>query len=340
MRAGGKETSSSFSLPTFPAPLAGVAGALARETGRLARGNNLYLGTSSWKYEGWIGQIYAEDNYRTRGRFSEKRFNEHCLEEYAHVFPSVCVDAGYYRFPTERYISGLAAQVPEGFRFCFKVTDEITVKKFPKLDRFGERAGEDNPNFLNARLFADAFLGPLEPHRERTGALIFEFSSFYPSHFERGRDFVAALDGFLGQLPDGWQYGVEVRNAGLLRPEYFDVLRAHGVAHVFNSWTRMPPVAEQMAMPGAFTADFFAARFLLRPGRMYQDAVSAFAPYSETKEKNPEAREAIKSLVARGVSAPTPRPSFVFVNNRLEGNSPNTIAAALDLPVDHDVPSR
>lgn len=305
--------------------------ALAQETGFLAREKNLFLGTSSWKYEGWLGQIYDEQRYLTRGKLSTKRFETECLEEYAEMFPSVCVDAGYYRFPSEKYLANLCAQVPEGFRLCYKVTDEITVKKFPKLERFGDRAGTDNDHFLNAKLFIDAFLGPLSPHRKKTGVLIFEFSAFYPTHFERLRDFIAALDGFLGQLPANWQYGVEVRNANLLRAEYFDVLHAHNVAHVFNSWTKMPPVDEQMQMPGAFTADFFAARFLLRPGRAYQQAVDSFQPYSETKEKNPEARAAIKALIKRGTAAPTPRPSYVFVNNRLEGNSPNTIAAALDL---------
>ena len=84
-------------------------------------------------------------------------------------------------------------------------------------------------------------------------------------------------------------------------------------------------------MPGAFTADFLAARFLLRPGRAYQQAVDSFQPYAETKEKNEEARTAIKTLIQRSKTSPTPRPSYLFVNNRLEGNSPNTIAAALDL---------
>ncbi|MFM8788831.1 MAG: DUF72 domain-containing protein, partial [Chthoniobacterales bacterium] len=314
--------------------------ALAWATSHLARESNLYLGTSSWKYEGWLGQIYDEQRYLTRGKLSTKRFETECLEEYAEIFPSVCVDAGYYRFPSEKYLANLCAQVPDGFRLSYKVTDEITVKKFPKLDRFGDRAGSDNEHFLNAKLFTDAFLGPLSPHRKKTGVLIFEFSAFYPTHFERLRDFIAALDEFLGQLPTNWQYAVEVRNTKLLRAEYFNVLHAHNVAHVFNSWTKMPPIEEQMTMPGAFTADFFAARFLLRPGRAYQQAVDSFQPYGETKEKNPEARAAIKALIKRGPAAPTPRPSYVFVNNRLEGNSPNTIAAALDLPVDRDVPSR
>jgi uncharacterized protein YecE (DUF72 family) len=320
-----------FSLNLQPSTSRALPAALACETSRLARESNLYLGTSSWKYEGWLGQIYDEQRYLTRGKLSTKRFETGCLEEYAEIFPSVCVDAGYYRFPSEKYLTNLGAQVPDGFRLSFKVTDEITVKKFPRLDRFGDRAGTDNAHFLDAKLFIDAFLGPLSPHRQKTGVLIFEFSAFYPTHFERLRDFIAALDAFLGQLPTNWQYGVEVRNAKLLRPEYFDVLRAHNVAHVFNSWTKMPPVDEQMAMPGAFTADFFAARFLLRPGRAYQQAVDSFQPYAETKEKNEEARAALRSLIKRSVTHPTARPSYAFVNNRLEGNSPNTIAAALDV---------
>jgi uncharacterized protein YecE (DUF72 family) len=304
---------------------------LTRATHDLARTSHLYLGTSSWKYEGWLGQIYDEQRYLTRGKLSHKRFETECLEEYAEVFPTVCVDAGYYRFPTEKYLTNLCAQVPDNFRLSFKVTDEITVKKFPRLDRFGDRAGSDNTNFLNAQLFIDAFLGPLSPHRQKTGVLIFEFSTFHPSHFPRLRDFLTPLDAFLAQLPPDWQYAIEIRNPNLLRPEYFDILRAHHIAHVFNSWTKMPPVEEQMQMPGAFTTDFFAARFLLRPGRAYQQAVESFQPYRETKETNEEARAALKSLITRSQTTPTPRPSYAFVNNRLEGNSPNTISAALDI---------
>jgi uncharacterized protein YecE (DUF72 family) len=303
---------------------------LAPATQRIVRQGNLYLGTSSWKYQGWLGQIYERERYLTRGRFSQKRFEAHCLEEYAEIFPTVCLDAGYYRFPSEQYLDKLCHQVPHDFRLCYKVTDEITVKKFPKLDRYGARSGLENENFLNAPLFREAFLGPLSRHQEKTGVLIFEFSSFSSKHFARLRDFIALLDQFLGQLPSDWQYGVEVRNAQLLRSEYFEVLRNHNVAHVFNSWTKMPPVEEQMQMPGAFTADFFAARFLLRPGRAYREAVEAFQPYGKTIECNPEARAALKSLIRRSTSTPTQRPSYALVNNRLEGNSPATIAAALE----------
>src|SRR5436305_4352944 len=60
----------------------------------------VYFGTSSWKYEGWLGSIYSEDRYRTRGRFSRKKFEAECLGEYAETFPAVCGDFSFYQFPS------------------------------------------------------------------------------------------------------------------------------------------------------------------------------------------------------------------------------------------------
>jgi uncharacterized protein YecE (DUF72 family) len=286
---------------------------------------NIYIGTSSWKYEGWMGQLYSPDRYSYRGKVAKSRFEAGCLEEYAEVFKTVCVDAGFYRFPEERYVEKLSNQVPYGFKLSFKVTDEITIKHFPKHARHGERAGKPNTNFLNAELFTKAFLSPLTPHREKIGVLMFEFGHLYKRDFEQGRDFIAALDSFFAELPTDWQYGVEIRNKEFLRAEYFEVLHRHGVTHVFNSWAAMPPAEEQMAMEGSFTADFFASRFLLKPGRKYDEAVQSFSPYESVQDPYPEGRQAIKELA----STKTQRPSFIFVNNRLEGNALGTIAASI-----------
>jgi uncharacterized protein YecE (DUF72 family) len=107
---------------------------------------DIYVGTSSWKYEGWLGQLYDPARYQYRGKLAKTRFESGCLEEYAETFKTVCVDAGFYRFPEERYIEKLAGQVPDGFRLSFKVTEEITVKHFPKHARYGRRAGIENIN--------------------------------------------------------------------------------------------------------------------------------------------------------------------------------------------------
>src|SRR5262245_29717867 len=115
----------------------------------------------------------------------------------------VCVDAAYYNFPSQKYLEGMVNQTPDDFVFGLKVTDAITIKKFPNLPRFGDQAGKANETFLNAELFTKAFLGPCEAVRSSIGLLMFQFSRFWLTDYEHGRDFVADLDKFLGQLPKG-----------------------------------------------------------------------------------------------------------------------------------------
>ncbi|MBK7998830.1 MAG: DUF72 domain-containing protein [Verrucomicrobia bacterium] len=302
----------------------------ARAAELAARG--VFIGTSSWKYEGWRGQLYDDARYVYRGKFARTRFERMCLAEYAEVFKTVCVDAAYYAFPRREYLEGLADQVPDDFRFGFKVTDEITTRKFPNLERFGAKAGQPNRDFLNADLFATAFLKPCEYIRPKIGVLMFEFSRFYPTDYEHGREFVADLDAFLGKLPKGWPYAVEMRNKHWLAPEYFECLARHGVTHVFNSWEAMPSVPEQMALPGSRpNPELVAARFLLKPGRKYEDAVKSFQPYDKTKEIYPEAREAGRALIQEGERYEPRRKTYIYVNNRLEGNALSTIEAMVGL---------
>jgi hypothetical protein len=93
----------------------------------------------------------------------------------------------------------------------------------------------------------------------------------------------------------------------------------------------MPSVSEQMAMPASRTnPERIAARFLLKPGRKYEDAVMAFQPYDSTKEINDDARKAAASLVAEGKQN-SRRKTFIYINNRLEGNALATIAAMFDI---------
>ena len=226
-------------------------------------------------------------------------------------------------------MDGYLSQVPSDFQMTIKVTEDITVRKFPNLPRYGRRAGQINDRFLDADLFITSFLGPLEPHKNQIGTLIFEFGHFHPGDWERGRQFVEALDHFFSQLPRGWNYSVEVRNPSLLQPEYFDVLRRHGVAHTFNSWSRMPSVGEQLQIPSSFTTEFTTARFLLKPGRNYEEAVKTFQPYAEATEPNLEARMALIDLLTTPAKPGRPTRRFLYVNNRLEGCALWTIYAAI-----------
>lgn len=314
-------------LPLFEEPLPPLAEKLAPKLKELA-GQGVLIGTSSWKYEGWMGQIYSEHRYMTRGRFSQKKFQSECLDEYAKVFPIVCGDFSFYQFPSPAYWSQLFHSAPQSLQFAFKAPEEVTAKRFAKHDRYGNRAGMENEMFLGAEQFRSGFLELLEPYRGQVAVIIFEFGTFAQASYESVEPFVADLDGFLGALPKEWRYAVEIRNPEYLGMAYWECLRRHGVAHVFNAWTRMPELERQTGMEGAYTADFVVARALLRHGRPYEEAVEKFSPYTRIQEVNPGARKGLKELIQR--SRAKQKPAFLFVNNRLEGNAPQTIEAILE----------
>ena len=171
------------------------------------------------------------------------------------------------------------------------------------------------------------FLDPFEGYRSKIGPIIFEFSTFHGHEFEHGRDFMNALDGFLSNLPRGWEYAVEIRNHNWLQPDYFAMLRSHGVAHVYTSWTRMPSLAEQLAIEESDTAEFMVSRLLLKPGRTYEQAVKAFYPYRLIQEENPDVRSSVKTMFERLMTKR--RRGWIYINNRLEGSAPMTIDAIL-----------
>src|SRR5205807_6406950 len=123
---------------------------LARRLSALAA-QNIYIGGSSWKYEGWLGQIYSRERYLSRGRFSRRIFESECLREYAETFPAVCGDFAFYQFPGDDFWRNLFRQVPETFRFAFKAPEQITCKVFPAHVRYGPQAGQQNEAFLDSR---------------------------------------------------------------------------------------------------------------------------------------------------------------------------------------------
>lgn len=139
---------------------------------RLASEHNLFLGTTSWRFPGWCGTLYDEDLYLWGKHFSQKRFEENCIGEYASVFRSVEIDSTYYAMPKIPVLKSLAEKVPDGFRFSFKVSDSITIKKYPAVSTFGNKAGKVNEYFLDDHLFKFGFLRPLELIREKVGSTL------------------------------------------------------------------------------------------------------------------------------------------------------------------------
>jgi hypothetical protein len=55
--------------------------------------------------------------------------------------------------------------------------------------------------------------------------------------------------------------------------------------------------------------------------------VNLFSPYREVQEPNQEVRNALRNLLIR--SKHRAEETYIFVNNRLEGNAPGTIEAVV-----------
>ncbi|MCK4577718.1 MAG: DUF72 domain-containing protein [Candidatus Marinimicrobia bacterium] len=258
---------------------------------------------------------------------SKKAFRNSCLREYARHFPAVGVDATFYRFPSQQQMERLADLTPPHFRFGTKVTEEITVYKYPTHPRYGERRGKINPNFLRADLFREQFHENVGPLGEKLGPMIFQFGSLPREIIDDGT-FLGRLEDFLAELPQGYRYATEIRNRQLFNDQYFDVLRRNGVAHVHTSWSWMPALAEQLAMAQSMTAAFFVMRLLTPPHMAYGDAVESFFPYTRIQRPQLETRQALQKELGRAIEKQFP--GYVFINNRLEGASPLTIEQVLD----------
>ena len=303
-----------FGPETLPAP--------SPEVVTLATGlpPTIRFGTSTWTYDGWSGDVYHR---RYRGPEPAKR-----LEEYARypLFRTVGIDSAFYDPPSEEELHAYARALPPGFPCVSKVWERITAKRLNQDAGQPGLAGMRNPDFLNASLFKDAVLGPYErAFRDHAGCFVFEFQSMRGKDLPDPLQWADQLDAFLQQLPADYRYGVELRNPELLTGLHGEVLKKHGVAHVFNSWTEMPSIGEQLDLAWTFSANFTVARALLKPGRRYADAVKQFQPYDRVQEPQPALREGLYRLMTEAFKRRVE--AFILANNRAEGNAPGTLKA-------------
>ncbi len=94
-------------------------------------------------------------------------------------------------------------------------------------------------------------------------------------------EFLGKLDVFLSRLQTDFRYAVEIRNAGLLGQRYYEMLKAHGVAHVYNHWCYMPSLAEPHQRMETFTAPFTVLRLLTPLKMTYEAAKQRAMPHDK-----------------------------------------------------------
>lgn len=156
----------------------------------------IWIGTSGYNYPEWKGTFYPETLAAAK-----------MLPYYAARFPTVEINYTFYRMPTEKLVTGWAAQVPPAFRFTLKAPKKITHEK--KLKDCGD--------LLRSFIGAAGALGP------QLGALLFQLAPTY-------RRDLAVLDAFLADLPPKVTAAFEFRHDSWHDDEVYARLRAHNVA--------------------------------------------------------------------------------------------------------------
>jgi uncharacterized protein YecE (DUF72 family) len=277
----------------------------------------LRLGTMSWNYPGWRGIVYAADApSRSLSALGLTAYAKHPL------FRTVEIDRTYYEPLPPRDLRAYADQVPGDFRFIVKAHDACVLARFPARSRYGARAGQPNPLFLDAAHATDAVVGPtVVGLGARLGVVLLQFP---PQDVGTGGAFAARLGAFLERLPRGPTYAVELRNADLVSAPYGEALAAAGAVHVHNVWSSMPPVAEQARRLPPATRRPLVVRWLFPRGDSYEDAGARYEPFSRLVDEDAASRAAVADLVVRALAHDVP--AFVTVDNKAEGSSPESIA--------------
>ena len=275
---------------------------------------NLRMGTSSWGFKGWESLVWDRPaSPRTLARKGLPVYARHPL------FRTVGLDRTYYGAMSTEQMRELGAGLPEDFRLLVKAHAECTTVKFSPRSWLKSRAGQRNELFLEpehaTRAVVEPYIAGLGRHG---GVLLFQFP---PQHVPGGpRAFPHRLEEFLGALPKGPQYAVEVRNRELLTPRYMSALARVGATHCVVELPGMPTVRKQWEASGGPDRPALVMRWMLARHHNYESAKQTYAPFDRLVDENPEVRQAYAEMIRA-----TPGASYLIVNNKAEGSSPVSV---------------
>ena len=181
--------------------------------------STIYIGTSGWVYKEWANDFY-------RGLKPKEHF-----AFYATQFPTVEINATFYRMPSLKMVHGWRDKAPEKFIFAVKGSRFIThIKRLNNLER----------SVTN-------FISHIKPMKDRLGPLLWQL----PPSFKKD---LLRLKNFLKRLPKTFSHAIEFRHPDWMIDDTFELLRQYNVACVGISSQRMP-------QNFSVTADFVYTRF-------------------------------------------------------------------------------
>jgi uncharacterized protein YecE (DUF72 family) len=208
----------------------------------LAHSMRVHVGTSGYNYPAWKGRFYPQGLPATGW-----------LAYYAERFPTVEMNATFYRIPTAQVFAGWAERTPEGFRFAVKASQRITHQA-----RLKPESVDTTRVFLERARSLGAKLGPV----------LFQL----PPNFKKD---AARLRDFLALLPPGTSAAFEFRHSSWFDDEVYTTLRQAGAALCIAD-------TEDLSTPVVATAAFGYLR--LRREDYDEAAIAAWAERIRTAD--------------------------------------------------------
>jgi uncharacterized protein YecE (DUF72 family) len=208
----------------------------------------VWIGTSGWVYKEWAGHFYPK-GWPKKNEFSY----------YTRHFPTVEINATFYRLPSKKMVRGWHERSPEGFIFAVKGSRYLTHIRRLKDTGAG----------------LQKYFRRLVPLAERTGPILWQL----PPNFQKNELNWERLERFLKQLPTRYRHAVEFRHPSWMDEETFALLRAHNTCNVWISSLRMPA-------DYTITTDFVYLRFHgLKDGAYHDYTDEELAPWAEQLAK-------------------------------------------------------
>jgi uncharacterized protein YecE (DUF72 family) len=180
----------------------------------------VYIGTSGWYYKQWHATFYPDGLSKPK-----------LLPYYASQFPTVEINASFYKLLTQKTVADWTRKVPDDFVFAIKGSRFITHMK--KLTEVG-------PGL-------EKFFDSIHGFQKKLGPILWQL----PPNLRKD---LTRLDEFLELLPRKYGHAVEFRHTSWVDDEVFALLQKHQAAHVWLSSLAMP-------MNFTVTAPFIFLRF-------------------------------------------------------------------------------
>ena len=246
----------------------------------------MYLGTSGFSYNDWVGNFYPAGMPRAEW-----------LSYYAREFNTCEVNSTFYALPKPSNLKAMADKTGDGFLFCFKANQEMTHQR------------DDNAHVFKA--FCQVL--QLIISAGKLGCILAQFP--YSFGFDRRNwDYLSLFKERLGGLP----VVIEFRNARWLRSEVFDWLREHELGFCCVDEPRLPNLLPPLAET---TSNISYVRFHGRNSAKWWQHEQAYEryDYSYTPQELSEWLPKIHKLDS------VAEKTFVFANNHWRGQAVSTI---------------